>query len=385
MRMKKSINPACGVRRRKEYSYGKSGARPRLTALFILLAVFSAVIKYFSTLFPRTVEKYYSLGFYRIISRAVSKFFGLFPFSCAEIFLYTFIAFGIFIVVIAVKNAVSKDLRAFLRIISFIICVISAAYFLFMFMWGLNYSRLPVETSLGYKTGTPKESELAAALSAEITDINSLCGKVRYTAKGNSYYPGGFKKISAGVGSGYERLSARGGKYASLFGGTDPHPKGVLLSPLMSYTGIEGIFVPFTYEANVDTDLPDFVLPFDAAHESAHLIGFAREQEANFAAYLADCENTDPYFRYSAHMEAYIYLSNALYDTSAAAFEKIRPKLDRRAAGDLQYYSNYINSHETTASEISGKVNDSYLKAQGQRGVVSYDMFVTLLIEKYRG
>ncbi len=152
----------------------------------------------------------------------------------------------------------------------------------------------------------------------------------------------------------------------------------------MAYTGIEGVFFPFTCEPNVNTDSPSFVLPFDTAHESAHFKGFAREDEANFIAYLADSLNPDPYFQYSAHMEAYIYVSNALYETDISKWQVISAKLDKRAIGDLRYYNEYITEHQSPAQNISTKVNDSYLKSQGQQGVISYDMFVNLLADKYR-
>lgn len=366
--------------------HSRSISRVRLVlfVFFILLTPAAVAIKYFSTFHTEKVENYYSLGFYRAISTAVSSYFKLFPFSCAEIMIYALIILGVFLIAVIMKRLVSGNCRAALRIAAFVLCVLSSAYFLFTVMWGLNYNRLPLEKSLRYKTGKPTASELTVALSKETDAINALCGRINYDSSGHSYYPGGFKKIAGNVNDAYSALQKSGEDYKKLFSGAIPRPKGILASKLLSYTGIEGIFIPFTCEPNVDTDLPAFILPFDAAHESAHLKGFAREQEANFVAYLAGICSPDPYFQYSAHMEAYIYLSNALYEADVEALKKLAPMLDKRAVGDFEYYNGYVSAHESKASEISGKVNDTYLKSQGQQGVVTYDMFVTLLIEKYR-
>lgn len=358
--------------------------RPILFVFFVLLVPAAYALKYFSTFHPEKVENYYSLGVYRTISSAVSSYFRLFPFSCAEIMLYELIILAVFLIAVIIKRLVVGDRRAALRIAAFMLFVLSSMYFLFTVMWGLNYNRLPLEESLHYKTGKPTASELTDALLKETDAINSLCDKVNYDSNGHSYYPGGFKKISANVNDAYLALQKSGENYRKLFSGAIPRPKGILASKLLSYTGIEGIFIPFTCEPNVDTDLPAFVLPFDAAHESAHLKGFAREQEANFVAYLAGISSPDPYFQYSAHMEAYIYLSNALFETDIETLKKVAPLIDKRAVSDFEYYSNYVTAHESTASEISNKVNDTYLKSQGQQGVITYNMFVTLLIEKYR-
>lgn len=365
------------------------GARPRvgriiLGAALILLLPAALILQYVAAQFPKAVERFYSRGFYRAVSGAISKYFNLFEFSCAELVVYSAVIFAVFLAVIAVVSIIRKRWLSLARLFVTAAYIFTTGYFLFTVMWGLNYNRVSLEESLKYKTGSPSVSELSAMLQNETNAINSLCDSIPYDENGRSHYTGGFQKISARVNDGYEALSRQNSLQNDLFGLNRPRPKGILASKLMSYTSIEGIFIPFTYEPNVNTDSPDFVLPFDASHESAHFKGFAREQEANFIAYLACCKNSDLYFQYSAHMEAYIYISNALYETDTATFKTVAEKLDRRAAGDFKWYNEYITAHRSYATEVSNKVNDSYLKSQGQKGVITYDMFVTLLADKYR-
>ena len=61
--------------------------------------------------------------------------------------------------------------------------------------------------------------------------------------------------------------------------------KGVATPNLLSYTETSGIYSPFTFEANINMQMPDLYFAATAAHEYAHLQGFAREDEANFISW----------------------------------------------------------------------------------------------------
>ena len=47
-----------------------------------------------------------------------------------------------------------------------------------------------------------------------------------------------------------------------------------------NYVGFQGYYNPFTTEAQYNAELPNTYIPFTLSHESAHQLGFAREQEA---------------------------------------------------------------------------------------------------------
>lgn len=66
---------------------------------------------------------------------------------------------------------------------------------------------------------------------------------------------------------------------------------------LLMRFGVSGVFSPFTFEAHVDPALPLPTLPFVAAHELAHVAGFASEDEANFVAWLACSRSPAPLLR----------------------------------------------------------------------------------------
>jgi len=88
--------------------------------------------------------------------------------------------------------------------------------------------------------------------------------------------------------------------------------KGVILSEVMSYLGIGGVYFPFTGEANVNISMPilQFLSPLA---RNGHQIGFAREDEANFIAYIACKNHPSPDFQYSGILSALINATNTLY------------------------------------------------------------------------
>ncbi|HEX3026572.1 MAG TPA: DUF3810 domain-containing protein [Clostridia bacterium] len=257
-------------------------------------------------------------------------------------------------------------------------CVFCCTCFLFTILWGLNYCRRPLERNLGYTVKAPNSKLLENMMEEQTEAVNRLCRKIVFRQSG-SVYPGGFQKIKDRVSDGYIQLSEK----IRFVRKTPVHPKALILSRLMSYTDISGIFIPFTYEPCVDSEYPEFVLAFNTAHECAHFQGFAKEDEANYIAYLANTENPDPYFQYSAHMMALIYVSNALAQTDRTASNTIFKKLDSRAMGDLRSFNNFGKLHESPFQAISDRINDSYLKLQGQKGIESYDGFVDLLAMGY--
>ena len=150
----------------------------------------------------------------------------------------------------------------------------------------------------------------------------------------------------------------------------------------MSSAGSAGIYIPYTAEANVNTDQPDLYIPASTAHETAHYFGFAREDEANFIAYYASMFSEDPALRYSAVMNALVCCGNALCEQDRELYIAMRERYTDGMNRDLTEYRNYLaNSSGGKLEEISDKLNDTYLKHNGQtEGVDSYYQMTRLLL-----
>jgi len=171
-----------------------------------------------------------------------------------------------------------------------------------------------------------------------------------------------------------------------ILDGWNVAPKSVLLSKLMSHTEITGVFFPFTMEANVDVDIPDYSIPSTMCHELSHLTGFMREDEANYLAYLACVDSGDTELAYSGNMLALIHSGNVLYRSDPQLYRQLcntysdGVNLDFEA--DRAYWKRFEN---TVVSKVSDQINDTYLKANSQKdGVQSYGRMVDLLLAHWK-
>ena len=132
--------------------------------------------------------------------------------------------------------------------------------------------------------------------------------------------------------------------------------------------------------------MTDYNIPATACHELSHLKGFAREDEANFIAYLACTASDNPEFNYSGAMLAYIHANNALYGAGEVElYREIRDSLCDTAKRDLIANSAFWDQYEGKVAEVSTQVNNSYLQLNNQSdGVKSYGRVVDLLLAMMR-
>lgn len=131
--------------------------------------------------------------------------------------------------------------------------------------------------------------------------------------------------------------------------------------------------------------LPDVSLPFVMAHEMAHQRGTAREDEANFWAYLACRETGLAAARYSGALHAFGIAHNALLRADPDSARAILALLDHGPRADRAAIREFWRRYEGRASEVASRVNDSYLKVNAQRtGVASYGLAVEFLLSLER-
>lgn len=76
---------------------------------------------------------------------------------------------------------------------------------------------------------------------------------------------------------------------------------------------------------------------------------------------------------------------NALYRTDRETWQEVRGLLDERAETDVAANSEFWSSYEGVISETAERVNDTYLRVNGQaEGVKSYDRMVDLIVAYFR-
>ncbi|MDW7675033.1 MAG: DUF3810 domain-containing protein [Bacillota bacterium] len=349
--------------------------------LFLCLGIIFSLL---AAKFSNIIESGYSTKLYFWTIRPYSLVTGIFPFSLAELIVVCTV---IIVVYKTAKVILSLIRRREYSITSLpntgirIFFFVAVLYLTFNLMWGLNYSRLTFAEISGLPVKSASVNELAE-VSLHLTQwANELREQVTEDDQGVMMLTDGiedmFKRAQLGYHIAAEYYPELGGKYG--------RPKGVMLSHYWSYTGIGGVFFPFTAEANVNIKMPHFLLPSTTTHEMAHQRGFAREDEANYIAYLTSTLHPDPDFQYSGVMLALTYAMNSLYRYDKDAWQEIRDNYSDGLNRDLQEWQKYRARYEGPVKEISTNVNNTYLKVNRQEdGVYSYGRMVDLLLAEFR-
>lgn len=365
------------MRRKRKH---KQHANLVLYSLIVLGVILSLIAPRISPL----IEAGYSRSMYQWLVRPYSQLTGFLPFSLAEVIVVGAVLFCFYALVQLVrklKRAPKETIRKAPGALARLALLAALFYVAFNMLWGLNYSRLSFAqlSGLPVQAGSAAELQELALFLAE--EANWLRDQVEEDSRGIMVLPDGVRGALARADKGFEKA----GRVYPELGGKYGRPKPVLLSRYWSYTGITGVYFPFTAEANVNIDIPHFMFPATATHEMAHQRGFAREDEANFIAYLTCTSHPDSDFQYSGTVLALLNTMNALYRVSPDAYKEVRmlygPGLNR----DLQDWSEYWQRFEGPVEQASNKINDSYLRANRQQdGVQSYGRMVDLLLAHYR-
>jgi hypothetical protein len=240
---------------------------------------------------------------------------------------------------------------------------------------------MPFADIAGLEVKPASAAELKNVCKALIDRANGLRSSVNTDGAGNMNIPGNSLDVLKSCYKGYEVIVYRYPELAGSYG--DPKP--ILLSKLMNYTGICGVYFPFTGEANVNVSVPDSILPSTAAHEMAHQRGFSREDEANYISYLACTAHPDVNFKYSGVLLALTNSMNALYRIDPSSFISLSENYSEGIRHDLAEINEFWEQYEGPVERTSDKINDKYLKANNQKdGVESYGRMVDLLIAEHR-
>lgn len=323
------------------------------------------------------LEKIYPATINRTIIRFLSNLTGIFPFSVGEFFLYFNVILAVILLVKLIRGVFEGGFFSLLyRIISYA----ALLYVVFMLVFGLNYNRVSVRETLGLTKTYYGEKELVQMNKVLIEKANSLRKEVEENGDGVFIYEGSSNSLMGNAAEGYDKLSAD----FPVFKGDYGVAKGILMSEAMNYTGITGVFMPYTGEANVNIKGPDLLFPATVLHEMAHQRGIAFEDEANYMAYLTSTYHSDVDYRYSGTILALMNSMNALYKENKDLHAKLYGTYSEGVRRDLSAYNEFYKPYEGEVEKAATKVNDTYLKGNGQvSGVKSYGEMVDLLLEQF--
>jgi Protein of unknown function (DUF3810) len=344
---------------------------------------------------PAFVEDVYARRAGAFVARVLSRASGVVPVSLAEMLIVglaiyvsaaTVVALGR--IVLGRRGVMNLLAVASLRVAAWTAVVVVAFYL----SWGMNYARAPLADRLGWAQKAPSaEAERAQSRVRERAEVEAtdelvsiarqlvVATNVSYRAFAGSDDLGAPSAIVAEAGSidraieaAYRRVQARLALDSAFARARGP-AKPVALSVAMNYLRITGFYFPFTGEASYNRLAPASSLPHSIAHEKAHQRGIALEDEANFIGYLACVMSDDAYARYAGYLFAQRQL---LGEVAARDLPRARGLVGARLKGvqrDIDASVAFWRQYEGAAARASERVNDRYLRAQGERrGVAAY-------------
>ena len=149
-----------------------------------------------------------------------------------------------------------------------------------MLLWGFNYRRLPLETTL--EGGTATTTDRGDARRRRSPRPWRLPAQLRSTAAET------MPLNTTWTGADARSADERGARATKPRAARPPgRPKtSRVLTPFFTAAGVDGMVNPFALESIVHPDLLPFERPFVLAHEWAHLAGMADEAEASAIGWL---------------------------------------------------------------------------------------------------
>ena len=308
----------------------------------------------------------------------LAKATNLFPFSVAEILFILIPVILVCLIVLTVKKSKAEDETVLRRYTFTLLGVCSLLYSIFVFGFASGYYASPLDEKLNLEERTVSAEELYRTADILRAQCEEEAKHITFRYASFSVMPYSLDEMNTKLNDAYEKAAE---KY-TFIRSFRSNVKYVLLSEPMSYTHITGVYTFFTGEANINVNFPDYTIPYTAAHELSHQRGIAREEEANFMAYLICMESDDPYIRYSAAFNLLEYVMNALYSADRTLYGRMWNALDSRFQYEMIAYNEFFEKYrENKAADVSDKVNDTYLKSQGQtQGSRSYGCVVDLAV-----
>lgn len=301
----------------------------------------------------------------------------IFPFSVAEVVVLTSpILLGILIFII-VKQA-KKGKKASIKLLNIIISVLCLVFVTFVWTYSSGYHTSTIDEKMNLDRSAISKEELYKTSEIFVNELNSLVDKIEFDDTGASVMPYSYAEMSGKICDAYDSfVEKHDGVIHTFYSRVKP----LIISEPMTYTHLSGIYTFMSGEANVNVNYPDFIVATTAAHEMAHQRGVAREDEANFIAFAVLLESNDPFLRYSAFVDLFPNILNNLYDEDEELYFSLASNLDKRVFKDRASYSKFFEKYaNSTASQVTGSINDAYLQANGQvEGTKSYGMVTEIV------
>lgn len=346
---------------------------------WVLLILIALLIKFASTQ-PVWVEENFSTNIYPVISKIQRSLFGWIPWSMGDLF-YTFLILvilfktGQFLKTVFMKQMNRLFLLSGLKQLIFFFLFVYACFY---GLWGLNYNRQGIISQLGLELKPYTRQDLDSLTALLHQRLNFYAATVNKKQRDSLRY----KKILFDKASEAYLYAA----YNFPFLSYEPQSiKPSLFSYLGNYLGFQGYYNPFSGEGQVNTTIPPVLEPFVTTHEIAHQLGYARENEANFVAFLACKSFPHDVFRYSLYLDLYNYTRLEFFRKDSLRAKSYDEQLHPQVKKDIKEIRNFFQRYTNPVEPVIMWLYGNYLQANNQpEGKRTYNQVVAYLIAYYK-
>ena len=328
-----------------------------------------AVLVIFAPIPAWVIDDFYSRDMYMWLQTWMTSFTNVLPFAVLDLVLIvTILAVGyrtlrLFHVARqrGVIDAIWEAFRRLLRAAAFLTI-------LFLWAWGFNYRRLPLETVM---PGGVAPQPTVESLRVGFADAASLAARLRSQAEPEGRFHSIALSLRDPMNIALQSLSR-----APLRSYGKPKFS-LILTPFFKASGVSGMMNPFGHESIVLSDLLPYERPFVLAHEWAHLAGHADEAEASAVGWLA-CMKGDPTLAYSASLYLILETLDALPESERTP---LMARLDPGVHSDLDAIANRRRQENPAVQRTASRMYDEYLRANRVAdGTASYGRALRLIL-----
>ena len=255
--------------------------------------------------------------------------------------------------------------------------LIMILYLIFNVCWGINYNRkgIAFQTQIAIKDYNANDLKKINELLVEKVNLT----KIKSTGLNHDSFSND-ELFHQAIAS-YEKASDS----FSFLKYSHPSVKSSMWGWLGNYLGYTGYYNPFTGEAQINTTIPKTTQPFIVCHEIAHQLGYAKESEANFVAYLVCRQSRNESFKYAAYLDLFFYANRNLNAFDSTSAKRYRDQLNDFVKKDTKEIIAFNMAHKSKAEPIITWMYDLFLKGNQQpQGMLSYEQVTAYLINYYR-
>ena len=322
---------------------------------WFVVGIFTLLLRQIATFFPEWVEKAYSRGIFPFIRTFFDTFSSFSPVAFFYVLAFFLVVWGYW----WWKKAPQR--------LPFLLNSMGMVVFLFFFLWGFNYARLPLSKQLGYE----KKPFSLPALRQELATAaqEAIEAKAKMTEK-DTLQSDFMPQCRADVAQVLRQYHFNGSEKVK---GRILAPKGVLMR-----FGATGVYIPFIGEGNIDAALHPLQQPFTMAHEISHANGWGDEGTCNFFAYLACRQSESAYIRYSGYICYFRYVAGNYKAIAPNEYALFRKTLPTDFIQDLEAMNKNLQDYPDWVS--TSAVYEWFLQSQGmEEGLAAYSKVVALV------